>query len=346
MDKTVTVAVPIYNVEPYLQSCVDSVLAQTYTAIEVLLVDDGSTDRSGAICDRYAAQDSRVRVLHQANSGVSAARNAAVECARGEYLLFVDSDDMLETDAIETMVQAAERSGADLVAANMRSFSEAGVLKEHVMPIRDGVLDFATADLRRIRAMMGAQLSIFCLANLYRTALIRQYGLRFEDMRKVHSEDQLFNYCYFLVMRRAAFVHRSLYRYRVRTVSLSHNLKPVELLDRRFTLVRCLRDFVTQNRLPPQKPVAYRMLGWGYFIDGCSALGDPARVVEGVRAIGKDNRRLFRQTLWSVLCGETGRAYIRVHKLSFRAALYFRWMVVLLLLGQYDRPAGTYLTSA
>lgn len=118
MEKTlISVIVPIYKVERYLHQCVDSILNQTYRNLEVILVDDGSPDGCGQICDAYGAQDSRVRVIHKKNGGLSDARNAGIDIARGDYLAFVDSDDWLEPDTYEAMLSAMERHGAKLVCA-------------------------------------------------------------------------------------------------------------------------------------------------------------------------------------------------------------------------------------
>lgn len=111
----VSVIVPVYKVEPYLRRCVDSVLAQTYPNTEVILVDDGSPDGCPAICDEYAASDSRVSVIHQANGGLSAARNAALDVARGEWVYFVDSDDWVEPDIIEACIEKVVEHGVDMV---------------------------------------------------------------------------------------------------------------------------------------------------------------------------------------------------------------------------------------
>ena len=105
MEQTViSVIVPIYKVEQYLRQCVDSILNQTHSALEVILVDDGSPDGSGKICDEYAARDSRVRVIHKKNGGLSDARNAGIEIARGDYIAFVDSDDWLDIDALKKVL--------------------------------------------------------------------------------------------------------------------------------------------------------------------------------------------------------------------------------------------------
>ncbi|MBQ6719163.1 MAG: glycosyltransferase family 2 protein [Oscillospiraceae bacterium] len=102
-----SVIVPVYNVEAYLARCVDSILSQTYRNLEVILVDDGAKDSSGAICDAYLEKDPRVRVIHKENGGLSSARNAGIDMATGEYITFVDSDDWIEPDAYESMLQLA-----------------------------------------------------------------------------------------------------------------------------------------------------------------------------------------------------------------------------------------------
>ena len=109
MDPLVSIIVPVYNVKPYLNRCVDSLLGQSYQNMELLLVDDGSTDGSETLCDEYAAQDARVRVLHKKNGGLSDARNAGVDAAKGEYLSFVDGDDWVSPYYIENLYRALER---------------------------------------------------------------------------------------------------------------------------------------------------------------------------------------------------------------------------------------------
>ena len=110
----VSVIVPVYKVEPYLRQCVDSVLAQTFTEFELILIDDGSTDGCGRICDEFSAEerDYPVIVVHQENRGLSAARNKGIDICRGDYILFVDGDDTIEPDMIEMLVSCSEESGA------------------------------------------------------------------------------------------------------------------------------------------------------------------------------------------------------------------------------------------
>lgn len=115
----ISVIVPVYNTAPYLRQCVDSLLNQTYKNIEVFLVDDGSTDNSGKICDEYANTDARVTVIHQENQGVSAARNAAIKCIQGSWICFIDSDDWIESTMLEKLLELANKTHADIVACDL-----------------------------------------------------------------------------------------------------------------------------------------------------------------------------------------------------------------------------------
>lgn len=115
MEKLISVIVPIYNTEQYLEKSLKSIQEQSYRNIEVILVDDGSKDRSGSICDRYTQEDERFHVIHQSNSGVSSARNAALSKAQGKYILFADSDDWLDHLMLEKMAEKADGTGTDLI---------------------------------------------------------------------------------------------------------------------------------------------------------------------------------------------------------------------------------------
>ena len=112
-----SIIVPVYKVENYLQKCIDSILAQTFTDFELILVEDGSPDGCPALCDAAAAKDARIRVLHQKNGGLSAARNAGLDVARGEWIGFVDSDDYIAPEMYETLYKAVQSTGATLPCA-------------------------------------------------------------------------------------------------------------------------------------------------------------------------------------------------------------------------------------
>jgi len=126
MDPSISIIVPIYNVEEYLSRCLDSIVGQTYQNLEIILVDDGSSDGCGVICDQYAEKDNRIRVIHQENSGVAAARNAALDCMTGEYVMFVDSDDWISEDAVQVLYDRMVRDGSDMAIGKHANVYEDG----------------------------------------------------------------------------------------------------------------------------------------------------------------------------------------------------------------------------
>lgn len=113
MNELVSVIVPVYNVEKYLKKSVNSIICQTYSNLDIILVDDGSPDRSGYLCDRFAEKDKRIRVIHKENGGVSTARNAGIDAATGTYICFVDSDDWLPSNAIEILTSRIKSDDSD-----------------------------------------------------------------------------------------------------------------------------------------------------------------------------------------------------------------------------------------
>ena len=120
----ISVIVPVYNVEKYLSACIDSILNQTYKNIEIILVNDGSTDNSSSICDYYASKFNHIRVIHQENGGLSAARNSGIDVATGDYIAFVDSDDLLHTDFFETLHSLVLKNKADIASVEFKCFHD------------------------------------------------------------------------------------------------------------------------------------------------------------------------------------------------------------------------------
>lgn len=190
MGPTVSIIVPVYNAEATIRRCVDSILDQKYSDFELLLVDDGSTDASGAICDAYAARDGRVRVFHQENSGVSAARNWALDHASGDYLQFLDSDDWIIPDATGLLVRAAQEHGCDMVISDF--YRVVGEKVAHKGDIGDeGVLG-----REQYAAHMMENPADFYYGvlwnKLYRRAIVEEHHLRMDqDIR--WCEDFMFN---------------------------------------------------------------------------------------------------------------------------------------------------------
>ena len=207
----ISVIIPVYNVADYLPECIDSVLGQTYPELEVILVDDGSTDGCGEICDRYAAADSRVRVVHQTNSGAAAAKNTALRMAAGEYLSFVDSDDYLEPDAYSYMLELMEKERADVVQCAFRDVYLNRKEDQILHPGRT-VLDNKAYLLRFPKDWTCALL----WNKLYKRRLYD--GVFFEEGHKI--DDEYFTYRGFLKEGRILLDDRVVYNYRRRSSSV------------------------------------------------------------------------------------------------------------------------------
>ena len=145
----VSIVVPVYNVSKYLRGCLDSIAGQTYSRLEIVLVDDGSVDDSGSICDEYAKKDSRIKVIHTGNCGQSAARNTGIEHTTGSYLLYVDSDDRIHRDTVKKLVMLAEETGADITFGRFKLVNEDDIVEDEELMGSDRVLDGMEA-LRQI----------------------------------------------------------------------------------------------------------------------------------------------------------------------------------------------------
>lgn len=215
----VSVVIPIYNVEKYLCECVDSVLRQTYTELEIILVDDGSPDKCGEICDEYAQIDGRITVIHKPNGGLSDARNAGMRIASGKYIYFIDSDDYILDDTIEKLVSSAEKSETDILILDARNFNEKGFsppFMESLIHKAGYPLSSGTAALNRMFDNNDHICAVFnhfyLLDFLKREKLCFVKGLLFEDL--------MFNGEAFLKAKRVCSINEQLYMRRLRENSI------------------------------------------------------------------------------------------------------------------------------
>ena len=225
----VSLIVPVYNVAPWLERCLDSVAAQSWENIEILLVDDGSTDGSADLCAAWAARDRRFRVLRQANAGVSAARNLGLSHAGGQYLQFVDGDDFLPPDATEALVRTAASTGADLVVgrfwrvAGSRAALQGHIREERVLTRQDYAEEMLKAPANFYYGVLWNK--------LYRRSLVEAGRLRF-DPDVSWCEDFLFNLEYLRRARLIAACARPVYCYVKRPGSLvSTQLTPARTVE-------------------------------------------------------------------------------------------------------------------
>ena len=218
-NNLISVIIPVYRVEAYLRRCVDSVLAQTYTQTEVILVDDGSPDGCPAICDAYAREDGRVRVIHQENAGLSGARNAGIEAAKGAWLSFVDSDDYLAPEFLERLYRACVDTGSEMSVCRWEY-----VRGERPVPERgSGKLEVCSGRemLSRLYQPDGAYF-VVAWNKLYRRELFQE--IRY-PLGRIH-EDEATTYRIYDQVKRAAYVDSSLYGYFVTPASITRGFNP------------------------------------------------------------------------------------------------------------------------
>lgn len=225
MKDTISVIVPVYNVAAYLPQCLDSILGQDHENLEVILIDDGSKDASGLICDQYAAADSRVRVIHQQNGGAAAAKNAGLRVASGEYLSFVDSDDYLEPNVYGYMLEVLKSEGADAAQFAFRDVYQQRS-EDQVFCSGRSVVDGKAYLLRFPTDWTCALL----WNKLYRRGLFD--GVFFEEGHKI--DDEYFTYQGILNARTVVCDQRIIYNYRRRasSVMLSPESQSRVVLDR------------------------------------------------------------------------------------------------------------------
>ncbi len=234
METAISVIVPIYRVEKFLPQCIESVLNQTFTDFELILVDDGSPDRCPAICDEAAERDARVRVIHQANAGLSAARNAGIEVAHGEWLGFVDSDDYIAPQFYEKLYQTAQRTDADCVMCSVQNVDESGKpIDSALMRVADEVKTGREV-LRKIgRDDVTPYLTAW--NKLYRRKLFNT--LRYPAGRQ--NEDVFVFAELFCQVQRAVCVAEPLYFYRKRIGSIMNSVVTLRNLDEMWAYVNC-----------------------------------------------------------------------------------------------------------
>ena len=218
----ISVIVPAYNAQDCLDKCIESILKQTFADLELIVIDDGSGDKTAAICDKWAAEDKRVRVLHKENGGVSRARNSGLDMAQGELISFVDADDHILPDAYETMLGAMEQHGADTVLCNFIAEAPDGTLSPYGAHIPGGYYDAGQAENMIVRSLLcdrlAASFNGFVWCYLFDRKSIEDHKIRFTG---AYLEDELFLIEYFSLGHNLAVADEELYRYCLNPASVT-----------------------------------------------------------------------------------------------------------------------------
>lgn len=242
-EPLVSIIVPIYNVERCLERCINSIKGQSYRNLEIVLVDDGSTDKSGQICDRVKQDDNRIQVVHKKNSGLGMARNTGLEHVAGKYVMFVDSDDYIDKNAVKKLVVCALEHDAEIVATRF-IYEE----RQEKTTIKTG-LYVGTEEIKELFVhMMGGrngvsdQLNVSSCTKLYSTLLLREINAKFPSERKLIWEDFAFNCDVFANCHRVFVMDYAYYYYCYNNSSLTHKYNPDK-----FEKVMIMYEYMTNK---------------------------------------------------------------------------------------------------
>lgn len=213
MEHTVSIIIPAHNVEPYLRRCLDSILSQQHRALEVLCVDDGSTDGTAALLDEYASADPRVKAIHQENAGAGIARNRAIEMAGGDYVMFVDADDYLEEDAVALALGRIVSTGADMCIFDAQDFdAESGKRLHHNYIKRAFLPEGEVFSPAQLGGGLFQCCALNCWNKIYRRELFADERLRF--LEGIRYEDVYFCFASMVLPQKITCLFKKLYHYR------------------------------------------------------------------------------------------------------------------------------------
>lgn len=299
MNEVISVIVPVYNVDRYITKCLESLVNQTYQNLEILLVDDGSTDRSGSICDEFGGRDPRITVIHQKNAGAAAARNSALDRATGTYLTFVDSDDWVEPDAYSYMVEQLEKENADIIHCGFRDIY-VGREEEHPCDI-----DVAESDQIAYLVRFTEDWTCGLLWNkLYKRKLFS--GIHFETGHII--DDEYYTYQGVMNAQKVIFREKIVYNYRKRKSGAVGSAEHAErIVSDKLDYLSKRRDMIKQ-RYPELTKTFNRhllfMLNW--------MASDSDISLKGLERIREKLRKEWKQCRFS---GEGWRTDLKLLKL-------------------------------
>lgn len=247
----VSVVVPIYNVEPYLERCLNSIVEQTYKNLEIILVDDGSQDNCPRICDEWRQKDSRINVIHKPNEGLGMARNTGIENAHGDFIFFFDSDDYVAINTVEKCLLKAQTTKSDAVIFSRNEVFPDGRIERIIGKFpqdiyqADQIANILLPGLYTYRFGFG----ISAWSKMFSLSVIRKYNLKFYSERDVISEDAVFCLDYFSKSSRCVLMEDNLYYYYKNEKSLSRKYIPQRQLKNNDFLIKS-KEKITELELP------------------------------------------------------------------------------------------------
>lgn len=324
MNPKISVVVPVYNVEPYLDRCVQSLVNQTLKEIEIILVDDGSPDKCPEMCDEYAKKDCRVKVIHKQNAGLGMACNSGIEVAAGDYIAFCDSDDYVGVEMYETMYKAALEYHADVVFTGIQTVDENGVVRPMSQPVQKMVLSQRKQIEAYLLDMVASEpsatndrdIQMSAKVVLYSQKMIEKHHLRFESERVFISEDLIWHIDVLAHASCVCLLPETFYYYYCNTVSLSKKVR-----TDRFPFFKSLHDEILRRcrnyGVSDEIKLRADRLLLGY------TRSDLKRVFNSLELSFKQKRELMVQICEDAVWGNIFKTYpIQLMTLRHRIVLY------------------------
>lgn len=236
MNQKISIIVPVYNVEAYLDRCIKSILSQTYKNIELLLIDDGSSDESGKICDRYSELDPRCKTYHKINSGVSATRNLGIRNATGDWIGFVDSDDWIDPETYELAIKTAIEKQVDIVQWQISTFTDSGLERTETN------IESTYFDLNNNTS--------YCRPNsvtlLIKKSLLIANNIMYPENAHL-SEDRLFAFECYLSTKKCFHIGKCLYHYYMRSNSASHSIT-LDMIKEEICVINRIEEIAKERK--------------------------------------------------------------------------------------------------
>ena len=227
----ISIIIPVYNVENYIRRCLDSVINQTLKDIEIIIVNDGTKDNSLEICNEYADLDSRIKIFSKKNEGLGLTRNYGIDRANGKYVAFLDSDDFVDFDFYEKLLENAEKNSTDACFANIKLYTkDQKIVQRDKMPFKNEVVESKKYMYNLLhvedKKEYGKEYMGMCVwRSIYKKDILDKYNIRFESERKFISEDILFNIDFCMNSKRVSFIDNTYYYYCFNSESLTKTYK-------------------------------------------------------------------------------------------------------------------------
>lgn len=212
----ISIIVPIYNTESYLDKCIDSIVNQTYSNLEIILVDDGSPDSCSQICDKWAEKDERIKVIHKSNGGLSDARNTGIDISTGEFIMFVDSDDFIDINIVKNLLLLQYNTDADIVCGGFYCYKEGSIYNVYNEIIKQEMVIFS--GIEQLKNMLNQEIDCSACGKLYKRSIINNH--RFIKGR--YNEDVIFLFTTYANCEKVVYTNKNYYYYRDTDGSITH----------------------------------------------------------------------------------------------------------------------------